>query len=161
MTYPRPAGVSWFCAFAILAALYDLSTAQLAFWDPSDPATRAWIAAHPTGARIQLGLTYFYASITLLACYYILKARSWARWTYLVLAVARYTLAFALLAFDDAGQNLLFLRFRGGMLPGLLLLLMAFLVLFTRDARDYFVARGRPMWRVQEEEDAREERSKK
>jgi hypothetical protein len=160
-SFPRPAGITWLCVFAILAALYELTVAQLEYWDPEDPDTRLWIATHFTGARVQMGLTYLFATITLLTCYFIMRAKNWARWTYLSVSVGRYALAFILLAIEDAKQDLLYLRFRGAMMPGLLLLIMAFLVLFTRDARDFFIAAGRPLWRVQEEEDEREARRKK
>jgi peptidoglycan/LPS O-acetylase OafA/YrhL len=161
MTFPRPAGITWLCAFAMIAALYDLTMAQYDFWEPDDPGTVLWIATHATGARVQLGLTYVFATITLLTCFFILRAKNWARWTYLSVSVLRYALAFVLLAIDDSKQDLLYLRFRGAMVPGLLLLIMAFLVLFTRDARDFFIAAGRPHWRVMEEEDEREARRKK
>lgn len=161
MTFPRPAGITWLCALAMIAALYDLTMAQYGFWEPDDPDTALWITTHATGARVQLGLTYLFATITLVTCYFILQARNWARWAYLSVSVLRYLLAFALLAFDDSKQDFLYLRFRGAMVPGLLLLIMAFLVFFTRDARDYFIAAGRPLWRVQEEEDEREARRKK
>jgi hypothetical protein len=161
MTFPRPAGVSWLCGFAILAALIDLCLAQLAFWDADDLDTRTWVAAHPVGARVQLGVTYFYAAASLLTCYFMLHAKNWARWTYIFITSGRYVSAFVLLAFADVEEDFIFLRFRGAMIPGLLLVIMAFLVLFTRNARDYFAAGGRPLWRVQEEEDEREERSRK
>ncbi len=157
MTPHRPSGVNWFCALAILGALWDLVTGQL-FYSAPPMETRDWIAGHQTESLIQLGLIYFYATVALFTCYFMLSAKDWARWTYVGISTVRFGVAFALLALDDAKQNYAFFCFRAGMLPGLLMFLLALGVLFTRDARDYFHGGGRPWWKIEEADEARERR---
>ena len=157
MTPHRPSGVNVFCVLAILGALFDLGSAQWYYFS-TDIFQAEWIAAHKQEAQIQLGLTYFYGTITLITCYAMFHAKDWARWTYLGVAVVRFGVAFALLGFEDAKQNYQLFAFRGGMAPSFLLFILALFVLFTRDAREYFHGAGRPWWKIEEEDDARQER---
>lgn len=153
----RPSGVTTFCTLAIIGALWDLGSAQWYYFD-TDALAANWIAAHRPEALVQLGVKYFYATVALLTCYWMLRAKDWARWTYLSVVALQYTVAFALLGMTDVAQNYALFTFRGAMIPGFLLFLLALWVLFTRDARDYFHGGGRPWWKIEEEEEARQAR---
>jgi hypothetical protein len=101
---------------------------------------------------LQLAFNYTHAGLTLLACYFILKARNWARWLYVITTGARHVLAFALLANDNLREGLRFLRFGWAMVPGLLFFAFAVLfALFRRGANEYFAAADRPWWERERE----------
>ncbi len=157
MNLRRPGGVTLFCVLSILGALWDLGSAQWYYFD-SDVLAAQKIAAHRTQWLVQLGLTYILATVTLITGYAMFKAKDWARWTYLVVSALRYLVAFALLGITDTKQNYELFAFHGAMIPGFLLFLLALGVLFTRDAREYFHGGGRPWWKIEEEDEAREAR---
>lgn len=154
----RPFGVSLFCTFAIIAALIDMAFVQMNVWSPGNYQETAWAAAHPLGAKLRMGLSYFWGALAMFSCYFAMQARNWARWTYLGAFTLRYTVAFTLLAVPDKEQDWIYQAFNTSMVPGLLILIFGYAVLFTPNARDYFHAAGRPYWQVEEEEDERKAR---
>ncbi len=145
----RPFAVTFVCFLAMLFALID---AVFFFTDLSEVGNAQWMAEHINSARLQLALHYVHSGITLLACYFILKARNWARWLYVITTGARHVLAIALLADDHLREGLQFLCFRGAMVPGLLFFGFAVLfALFRRGANEYFAAADRPWWERERE----------
>jgi hypothetical protein len=160
MTPPRPKSVSAVCSLAIIAALVELFTSQMAYWVPDDPILIAWRNANPTAAAIELFVACGFAAIALFMCYFMLRAKNWARWIYLIISAIHYTFAFALLAFSNLGESLAVLRFRAAFIPGLLFFIIALIVLFLPRAREYFQGGGRPYWRIEQEQEEREERRK-
>lgn len=149
MNPTRPAALTLVCVLAMLGALID---AVFFFTDLSEVGNAQWMADHVNSARLQLVLHYVHSGVTLLACYFILKARNWARWLYVIATGARHAVAFVLLADDSLREGLKFLRFRGAMTPGLILFIVAVLfVLFRRGANEYFAAADRPWWEREKE----------
>ena len=149
MNPSRPAGVTVVCILAMLGALID---ATFFFTDLSETDVAQWMTDHVASARLQLALHYVHSGITLLACYFILKARNWARWLYVIGTGAFYVLALVLIWNDSLREGLKFLRFRGAMVPGLIFFIVAVLfVMFRRNANEYFAAADRPWW-VREQE---------
>ena len=149
MNPTRPTAVTLVCVLAMLFALID---AVFFFTDLSDGNNAQWMADHINSARLQLVLHYAHSGITLLACYFILKARNWARWLYVIATGARHALGFILLSDDSLREGLQFLRFRGAMVPGLLIFVFAVcFALFRRNANEYFAAADRPWWEREKE----------
>ena len=82
--------------------------------------------------------------MTLLACYFMLQARGWARWLYLIWNILRLGAGLALVFLPI---ELAFLRFRTGMIPGAAFFLVALWLLCRADAREYFANGQKPWWR--------------
>jgi hypothetical protein len=145
----RPFAVTFVCFLAMLFALID---AVFFFTDLSEGNNAQWMTDHINSARLQLVLHYAHSGITLLACYFILKARNWARWLYVIVTGVRHTLGFVLLADDSLREGLRFLCFKGAMVPGLLIFVFAVsFALFRRNANEYFAAADRPWWEREKE----------
>ncbi len=149
MNYRRPVGVTAVCALAMCGAVIEMLTG---FVDFREIGVSDWVRDHAKSANLQLVLHYAQPGITLLACYFMLDAKNWARWLYVVSNGLRYGTALALLASDQLAEGYVFLRFKGVMVPGILLLLIAVVVLFREDARGFFAAGGRRSWQRDEEE---------
>ncbi len=133
----------------MLGALID---AVLFFTDLSEGDNAQWMREHANSAYLQLALHYIYSGLTLLACYFIMKARNWARWLYVIGTGVRHTLALVLLSDGSLREGLMFLRFRWAMAPGLIFFIIAVLfVLFRRRANEYFAAADRPWWQREKE----------
>ena len=149
MNPTRPFAVTFVCLLAMLGALID---ATFFFTDLSETDNAQWMTDHANSARLQLALHYAYSGLTLLACYFIMKARNWARWLYVIGTGVRHTLALVLLSNDTLREGLQFLRFRGAMVPGMIFFIVAVLfVLFRRNANEYFAAADRPWWEREKE----------
>ncbi len=137
------------CVLAMLGAMIEM---MMGFVDFGEIGVSDWVRDHAKSANLQLALHYAQPGITLLACYFMLNAKNWARWLYVVSNGLRYGTALALLASDQLAEGYVFLRFKGVMVPGIILLLIALVVLFRHDAREFFAAGGRRSWQLDREE---------
>lgn len=144
MSSARPTGVTVICALAAAEALFTLVTAQQ---NVGDYETSRLVEANPRQAQFQQIYSYVHAGLTLLAAYFMLQARNWARWLYLSWSALRLALAITLIFLPDALKSAAFLRFEPGMIPGALFFLLALVVLCRGAARDYFAHNGEPWWR--------------
>ena len=116
-------------------------------------ALTEWLRDHPKSANVQLILHFAHPGITLLACYFMFRAKNWARWLYVLCNGLLYGTALALLADDHLAEGFVFLRLTGAMVPGVIFLFIALIVLFRRDAREYFAVGGRPWWKREQEKE--------
>lgn len=148
MNHKRPSGVTALCVLAMLGAMIEMMTS---FADLGEIGVTEWLRDHAKSANVQLALHYAQPGITLLACYFMLNAKNWARWLYVASNGLRYGTALALLADHKLAEGFVFLRFHGVMVPGIILLFVALVVLFREDAREFFAAGGRRTWQIEEE----------
>ena len=144
MNNPRPGGVTLICALAVVGALLDLVLAQR---NVGDFETARWVEAHPRQAQFEQLFSYLSAGLTLLSCYFMLQAHSWARWLYLGWSTLRFGVAIVLLFLPGAHEDLGFLRLRPGMIPSAAFFLLALWLLCRADAKEYFANGRRPWWR--------------
>jgi hypothetical protein len=77
----------------------------------------------------------------------MLQAHNWARWLYLGWNVARYGAGFALIYLPGLQEDLGFLRLTSAIIPGAVFFLIALILLFRADAREYFANGRKPWWR--------------
>ncbi len=153
MTARRPKWVTAISGLAMFMAVFEICYSLFTVGTPSSLATVEWVRAYPAAATVYVTTTALFSGIVVVAGYFIMRGKDWARWTYLVVSTLRFALAFGALA--SAEPSARSIQYNGAMIPSIILLLAAYVVFFMRDARDFFHAGGRPWWQVQEEEDAR------
>lgn len=151
MTARRPKGVTAVSGLAMLVAVFEICFAMFTIGSPGSPAALEWVRSNPGAATAHIVVTAFFGGIVVVAGYFIMRGRDWARWTYLVSSLLRCILAFGSLASAESAARSV--QFSGAMIPGILLFLAACFAFFTQDARDFFYAGGRPWWQVQQEDD--------
>lgn len=144
MNNPRPTGVTLLGFLGALGALIALFTAQR---DMGDFDTARWIDANPLQAKIEQLYSYLDAGINLLACYFMLQAKNWARWLYLGWNAARVVAAIGLAIWLPGQETAAFLRFDLGLSVSFIILLIAPFLLFRAAGKEYFANSGKPWWR--------------
>lgn len=144
MNSPRPGGVTLVCVLAGVGAILGL---VLAHRNLGDYETARWVEAHPVEARIEQLYYYLDAGITLLACYFMLQARGWARWLYLGWNLARFSAAIAITSIPALEERFGFLRWSGAMMVSAGLFVLALFLLSRAETREYFATGGKVVWR--------------
>jgi hypothetical protein len=144
MSNPRPGGVTLICILSVLGALFDLVMAQR---NVGDFETSRWVDAHPRQAQFEQFYHYIDAGVTLLACYFMMQAHSWARWLYLGWNLARFGTAIALMFVPKLQEDLGFLELNFSMIRSAIIFLFALWLLWRADAREYFANARNPHWR--------------
>ncbi len=143
MNLRRPPAVTAVCFIASVTAIFGMVTC---FADFSQIGTTETLHDHPIAANMRLTLHLLDPGISLLTCYFMLRARAWARWLYVLWSWLLYAIAFVFLALPHPPAGFEFLEFTGGMVPGVLFIIFATIVLFRSESRDYFAEGGRPWW---------------
>ena len=141
MSTRRPTGITIVCVLAVIGALFDMVTAQP---DLGDFDEAQWAEKYPVQAQVRQFYYYLHAGVTLLACYFMLKAHNWARWLYLAWNTARVVTAFALPTLPNLQQHVGFLAFNGKMIAGMIFFIVALWLLCRAEARDYFAPSREP-----------------
>ena len=125
-TARRPTSVT--VVVGLLLALTVVSGALLPFfWSESAVADLARHSAIPVG--VHLGWSIVYTAVLLVSAFGMLRGRDWARWLYVVSSVVGTLEAFAVA------------QYYAMQMPGVVLLMLSFFVLFRPAANRYF-ARG-------------------
>ena len=127
----------------MLGALAEITTA---FADLNEIEQSEWLGAHSKAENVQLFLHYAYPGITILACFFMFRAKNWARWMYLICNALHYGTSLALLVDDYLADEFVFLKFDAEIFLGMTFYFIALAVLSSRGARVYFAAGGRPWW---------------
>jgi hypothetical protein len=144
MNNPRPGGVTLICVLAVLGALIELVVSHR---NLGDFETAQWVYTHGRQAQFEQFYQYIDAGLTLLSCYFMLHAHSWARWLYFGWNIARFGVAIALTFFPAALEDFGFLRLQTSMIPSAAFFLLSLWLLCSADAREYFANGRKPWWR--------------
>ena len=136
----RPGGVTLVCVLIVIGAIIELLTAQQGL---ADYETTLWMQENAKAAQIEEFFRYIHAGVSLLCAYFMLQAKNWARYLYLVWNLLKVIAAAALLTFDKLPVEAHFLRFRVGMVPGIVFFIVALCLLWRADSREYFYLGGR------------------
>ena len=140
----RPTGITLICTLAAVGALIELVTAQQ---NLGDFETARWVETHHREAQFDQLFHYLHAGVTLLASFFMLQAKNWARWLYLIWNFLRVAAAIALIFVPPLGSSLCSLRFQPGLIPGAVFFALALWLLCRAEAREYFARGGRAFWR--------------
>ena len=131
----RPKGIMMVCVLAAIGALIDLVTA---FPDLGDFEQAQQVEKYPVQAQLEQFYYYLHAGVTLLCCYFMVRAHNWARWLYIIWNTTRVVIAFALPTMPNLQQHIGFLSFGWGMIPGFIFFVIALWLLCREEARTYF-----------------------
>jgi hypothetical protein len=144
MTDRRPSGITLVCVLSVLSALLDLVLAQR---DLGDFDTARWVDAHPRQAEFEQFYHYVDAGLTILACYFMMKAHTWARWLYLAWNAIRFGTAMALPFLVRLQEDLGFLRPNFSLIRSVAIFVLALWLLWRAEANEFFISARRPRWR--------------
>ena len=144
MKDPRPSGVALVCVLAVLNALLDL---VLATRNLSDFDTARWVDAHPRQAQFEQFYHYVDAGLTILACVFMMKGHSWARWLFLGWNAIRFGTALALPWLPTLREDLGFLQPNFSLIRSAVIFVLALWFLWRAEATEFFMNARRPSWR--------------
>jgi hypothetical protein len=100
------------------------------------------------GDSVLLALAIASMAIGPLSAYYMLRAKNWARWLYVILVTLDVALTILLFAKGEVFPVAALIR-AGVTAP------VVIAIVFLPASNRYFAARGRPLWMIEEEEDGR------
>lgn len=139
MNPSRPRTLTFFCVVIMLSGLVTIGLAVIGTYGDSDAEYIKWFDAHRAAALYEVTLAYACGAAALFCGYFMLHAKNWARWLYIVAETT--CIGLWVWAFLKGDLYSVFPIVREGVI-----FVLAMLFLFSPNARRFFAAGGLPWW---------------